>query len=36
MDDLDGRMRGWGSMVAVACGLPGDRLAEAFRVVDTL
>jgi LmbE family N-acetylglucosaminyl deacetylase len=34
-DALEGRMRGWGQMVASAAGLPDGRLAEAFRVVST-
>jgi LmbE family N-acetylglucosaminyl deacetylase len=35
MDDLEGMLRGWLGMNAVAAGLPDGRLAEAFRVVDT-
>ena len=35
MDDLEGRMRGWGELNARSAGLPAGRLAEAFRVLDT-
>jgi LmbE family N-acetylglucosaminyl deacetylase len=34
-DQLEGRMRGWATMVAAAGGLDEGRLAEAFRVVST-
>ena len=33
MDDLEGMLRGWLGMGAVAGGLPDDRLAESFRVI---
>jgi LmbE family N-acetylglucosaminyl deacetylase len=35
MEDLDGRLRMWGTMNAQAAGYPEGRLAEAFRVIDT-
>ncbi len=35
MDDLESRLRQWGSMMAERGGLPEGRLAEAFFVVDT-
>jgi LmbE family N-acetylglucosaminyl deacetylase len=35
MDDLDTRIRGWGSANAVAAGLPEDHVAEAYRVIST-
>lgn len=35
MDDLEGMLRGWLSMNARQAQLPTDRLAEAFRVVNT-
>jgi LmbE family N-acetylglucosaminyl deacetylase len=35
MDDLEGMLRGWLGMNAHAGGLGDDRLAEAFRVIDT-
>jgi hypothetical protein len=31
MDDLEDRLRSWGTTNAAAAGLPEDRLAEAFR-----
>ena len=33
MDDLEGMLRGWLGMAAVAGGLPDDRLAESFKVI---
>ena len=33
MDDLEGMLRGWLGMSAVAGGLPDDRLAESFKVI---
>ena len=33
MDDLEGMLRGWLGMAAVAGGLPEDRLAESFKVI---
>ena len=35
MDDLEGRIREWGTRVAETAGLGDGRLAEAYRVVDT-
>jgi LmbE family N-acetylglucosaminyl deacetylase len=35
MADLEGMLRGWLGMNAHAAGLGDDRLAEAFRVLDT-
>lgn len=35
MDDLEEFLRGWLTRSAVQGGLPGDRLAEAFQVLDT-
>lgn len=35
MDDLEERMRGWFGANAAAAGLPGGRLAEGFRIVQT-
>ncbi len=35
MEDLEGRIRGWLTMTAVAAGLPEGRLAEAFFVTST-
>jgi len=32
---LEGRMRGWGAMLAKAGGLPNGRLAEGFFVIDS-
>ena len=34
-DELENRLRQWGSQTAVTGGLGDDRLAEAFRVVST-
>ena len=33
MDDLEGMLRGWLGMAAVAGGLPDDRLVESFKVI---
>jgi LmbE family N-acetylglucosaminyl deacetylase len=35
MDGLEDRIRGWGSVNAVAAGLPEDHVAEAYRVLST-
>ncbi len=35
IDELEGRIREWGSRVAAAHGLPDGHLAEAFLIVDT-
>lgn len=35
MDDLEGMLRGWGTLMAQRGGLPEGRLAEAFRIVVT-
>ena len=34
-EDLDGFLRGWGTMMGERFGLPEGRLAEAFKVVST-
>ncbi|HWG92958.1 MAG TPA: PIG-L deacetylase family protein [Mycobacteriales bacterium] len=35
MDDLEGRIRDWGRLLATRGALPEGRLAEAYRVLDT-
>ena len=35
MEDLETMLRGWGTHIAQAAGLPEGRLAEMFRVVHT-
>jgi LmbE family N-acetylglucosaminyl deacetylase len=35
VDDLEDRIRGWGSANAVAAGLPEDHVAESYRVLST-
>jgi LmbE family N-acetylglucosaminyl deacetylase len=35
VDDLETRLRGWGSANAAAAGLPQDHVAEAYRVIST-